>query len=150
MGGFELASAPDVNDFLQLADRMRQLSNETDQFATAHCAEMSAEQHAACLHSSRALNDAYMILIGDDLDARLQAAKAGIETLNQVTAAAQSTIREVNKIDRNVNIIVALGGVAVGIIEKDPGAIQTAAGDLANALGGGASSDHLQQPAAPS
>lgn len=91
-----------------------------------------------------------MILIGDDLDARLQAAKAGIETLNQVTAAAQSTIREVNKIDRNVNIIVALGGVAVGIIEKDPGAIQTAAGDLANALGGGASSDHLQQPAAPS
>lgn len=147
MPGFVPASDSDVDDFLQLADRMRELSNEVDQFATAHCQTLSGDDYNACRHSSMALNDAFNVLVGNDLDARIQAAKAGIDMLQQITSAAQTTIRKVKRIETDVQIIIALGGVAVGIAEKDPGAVKDAASKLADAIQG--SSAAGAQPAQP-
>lgn len=148
MQGFEPVLAPEPDDFLQLADKLRELSNDVDQFAAMHEDELTPTQCNDCKHSSLALADAFHILLGDDLDARIQAAKAGIARLKQVTSDAETTIRKIKRIDMGVKIIVALGGVALGIVEKDPGAIEDAAGDLGNALQSNPA-DSAERPSSP-
>ncbi|MBV8069487.1 MAG: hypothetical protein JO270_06245 [Acidobacteriaceae bacterium] len=134
MEGPQLVSAPDFNDFLQLADHLRQLSNQVAAFANEHLADLSPEQLARLDASSRELTDAFHILLGSDVDARIQAAKAGVERLKKITGDAEVVVRRVKKIDKGVKIAVALGGMAVAILEKDPGAIKDSAGQLASAL----------------
>lgn len=132
----------EFQDFLELADKLRQLSDDVDQFATAHIKVLTDEELKACDRSSQALNDAFHILLGSDVDARVKTAKAGLDHLKKITADAQTAIREVKKIDAGVQIAVALGGIAAGILEKDPSSITSAAGDLMAAIqkyGGGTS-----------
>ncbi len=130
----------DFQNFLQLANRLRQLSDDVDEFCTSHLDVLTEEQVDECDRSSQALEDAYHILIGADLDARLEAAKPDLERLKEITAETEGAIRKVKEIDAGVKIAVALGGVALGIVEKDPGAIKDAAGDLIAAIQAEASS----------
>lgn len=149
MQGFEPAPAPGPDDLLELADRLRELSNDVDQFAAMHSDVLTPAESATCRHSSLALTDAFHILLGDDLDARIQTAKAGIARLKQVTSDADATIRKIKKIETGVKVIIALGSVALGIVEKDPGAIEDAASELASALQAnpGRPGDHRETPA---
>ena len=134
MPGFQPVPTPGIDDIQPLADKLRELSNDVDQFVALHSGDLSRQQCTKCNRASRALSDAFHILIGEDIDARVKAAAAGLDTLKKVTSDAQKTLRKIKRIDTGVKVATALGSVALGIVKKDPDAIKNAVGDLAAAL----------------
>jgi hypothetical protein len=134
MQGFKPMPGSDFQNYLQIANRLRQLSDDVDEFCTNHMDALTEEQVDECDHASQALEDAFHVLIGADLDARLEAAKPDLDRLKEITAETQTALRRVKEIDAGVKIALALGGVALGIAERDPAAIKDSIGNLVAAI----------------
>ena len=129
-----MGTSPAVDDSRSLADTFRQLSDDVRNLEIDNADQLSDQQKRDLENSSKALENAFRVLLGEDIRATLNSLQDDLEKLRKATADAQSAISQLQKIDKVFTIAVAAGDVAMGIAAKDPGQIKDGLTALTGAL----------------
>lgn len=129
-----MGTSPAVNDFHLLADHFRQLSDQVRNVEIDGAGQLPGDQIKNLEASAKALENAYLVMLGADIQATLDSIQNQIQDLKKVTKDARTAMGELETIAKRVKTAIALGSLALGFVAKDPEEIKNALTTLTQTL----------------